>query len=368
MSTRLTLWLADGPLDASDTPWYWHVPGLQSGLAETAEEKAALSRLGHKTLWVIIPGQWVRVVPLDLPKMRSSERLQAAGFALEEHIGSALSEQHIALPTDEIPRAGIMGKAKLAALYTALKNYNLFPDRILADFDALTVLMPVRLEDRIIVPGTTPDMQGQPGYTLDPEVYDSLPDVKPASPVALDDLTAQLSDEGAVNFINAKYRSHALSSQSFTGLARAACLLAVLGVGALAWTGLSARAVNLQADELKAQTRQIYETATGERAPANPALTVTRANRDAGPVSADFMTLSALLFQAVEQTDNVLVDSVQYDQAQNRLTVRLIYPGFETASQLERTVSQLGGSFRTGGVREQGDQLVGDAVLTLGGV
>lgn len=360
MSAPLIIWL---PQDIRQT-WHWYVSPELSGQAQSEAEKADLASVDTKSVYVILPGQWVRMFALDLPKMRSSDLKNAAGFSIEDKIAAPVGRQHIAISSqDGQTRAGVIASEKMQAVKKALSAAGVSATQIFADFDVLRPQGSIyRLADRVIV-------AGEDGFTTDPDLYGALggsPEL-PTAQASAAQLSRSLYFDSGVNFAQGKFSGRTFQIGNIKSLWRVAALFVGLAVVGLGWSGVNARAVNLQSSSLAEQMRETYEVATGQSAPSNPALTVTRAIKSGGPVQADFLSLSALLFEAVSRVDAVVVDTLQYDQTQNRLNLRLIYPSFESASEIEVAVAALGGEFRAGGVREQAGRKIGDAVLTLGG-
>ena len=69
---------------------------------------------------------------------------------------------------------------------------------------------------------------------------------------------------------------------------------------------------------------------------------------------------------ALLQTSNIEIQSLSYEASKAQLNLRLIYSSFESAGELEQAVSRTGGRLRPGGVREQNNVLIGDAVFESG--
>ncbi|MEP1230685.1 MAG: GspL/Epsl periplasmic domain-containing protein, partial [Litorimonas sp.] len=147
-------------------------------------------------------------------------------------------------------------------------------------------------------------------------------------------------------------------------------LAALFFLCAVSWLGLeaaTARAKGQEALFIQSETSRLYTETTGQAAPTNPALAATRAIQSGPKQNVKFLTLSKILFDGVGQTEGVVIETVQYDKSRSELSLRIIYPGFASATDLETAVSNFGGVFEAVGVREQGGQFIGDAVLRLGG-
>lgn len=353
----LSLWL---PQDLS-APWPWH-DGDGSGLASSATEKAVLGARAGKDAVVIVPGQWVRIFSHDLPKMRERERLSAAKFSIEDKLAAPLEAQHCVIGADTDQRIAVMAREKMDAVITALSAAGLGGARLCADFDILQGYDgPIKLADRIIMPGAL-------GQSVDLDMAQIAGAPQGLIDARLADVAAALTPERALNLRSGDYAAKGAGFGRIGAkeIMRAAVLLAALGLSYGLWEASKIRAAQAHIAELKAQSRAIYTQATGEQAPANVGRAVTRALNSGGGEQADFLVLSSALFRALESVDGVMIDSVQFDAARGQLNLRLIYPSFEAASAVEQAARAQGVTFRPGGVREQGGQRIGDAVLTGG--
>ncbi len=352
MSDTLILWL---PQDL-DGPWHWR-SGDRSGEAVTSVQKAALAEPAGRPLSVIFAGQLARNFAHSLPEMRASERRKAAGFAIEDKLAAPLSEQHVTMAAGDDKRIAVIQSQALSNMITALSASGLRPEGLYADFDALPEEgIHWRLPDRFISPGPL-------GYTIDPEWSDA-----PGQQAEIPDVLARVNVGGAINYLSGAFTpKRGGGLVSFSMLRRLGVLAVIAAAAFLALIAAQTRALNLEAANIRDNTRSVYTSYTGDPAPANPALTVTRANKTPSGGDGNFLALSSLLFRSIEKTEGIMVDTLQFDKSENQINLRLIYPSFESATQLEQAVKTSGGNLQAGGVRELNGRLVGDAVLKLGG-
>jgi len=376
VTSELIIWMGTDP----NASWYWTAPEkiLQKamekssiasheylqGRVSTDEAKAELARREDKDVCVIIAGQSVRIVAHDLPKLSGKERLAAAGFAIEEDVAGMLSGQHIVLGDKDDARAAIITKVKMQEIIAALDKAGFTDVPIYADFDALSsARKALALEDRVIVAMPL-------GHTLDKAWHDpkNVAEIIPDS----QNLAKFVNLEAAINLRQNSFSPR--QSFAFSGtkidiksLGRLAALCVICGVSWLGFQAVSTHAKTQQTVYVKSETARIYSDATGRAAPPNPALAVTRTIQSRSTQNANFLSLSKLLFDAVSQTDGIIIETVQYDTSRSELSLRIIYPGFASTTELETTTLGLGGVFEAGGVREQGGQFIGDATLRLGG-
>ena len=329
------LFISDSPNGA------WHV-------GDTAFDPSERAQLSGREFAVVLPGQSVRILPHDLPRLRTRERLSAARFHVEPLVAEDVDSLHIAVAEG---RLGVVSRARMDRLMDALSTAGVTPTAIVADFD---ILGPSTLPDRIVVEGATLD----PGFPLDGEV---------PSPMGFADAARRARLEGAVDFLTGTYARRAIPAfselGSLLGRWRWAAALPVLLVAS--WglqQAAQARAERLQVADLRERAATLYTDATGETA-SDPARAVRALTATpAGPSALDAL---AVLYAAMEDVPDVSVSRLRWDEGRAQLEVEFLYPGFEATSSVEAAVARAGGQLEAGGIRELQDRLVGDAVLTL---
>ena len=308
-----------------------------------------------KEIVAILSGQSVRIYPHSLQATSKRDRLSAAGFSVEDKIAVPLNRVHIALSDDRI---AVIDKNELTTNLAHLKEAGLTPSKAIADFEALSDIEgAVSLLDRVVTTGAlghAVDMGwGDEGKTYPDETL-------------LSSIGAKLEKNDALNILQNSFFPKSGFNFGWRKLAPLGGIAACLGIAALILHGVEARALKLQAAEMKAQTAQIYSEATGEAAPRNPALAATRAIKSGGTDTLAFLRLSQILFSGVEEIEGLSVEQLRYQEAQNELQLRLVYPSFESAGALEAAIRSAGGQLTTGGVREQSGRFVGEATLRGG--
>ena len=303
---------------------------------------------------MILAGQSVRLYSHELPATSKRDRLAAAGFSIEDKVGEPLDSLHIALDDSRI---GVMSKTHIQAALNQLSSAGLTPVKAYADFDVVPEQISVL--GRVI-------LGGELGHTLDADWSDTK-SAKPITDEAFLGMIAQRLESGdALNMLQNEFLAKSDFNFNAKGFAALGGLAACLGLAVLVLQGVQARALSLQAADLKTQTAQLYTDATGQKAPKNPALAATRALKAGGKNNFEFLQLSQILFQGVDKVEGLSVDQLRYQQARNQLQLRLIYPSFESASVFEAAIRDVGGELVTGGVREQSGQFVGEANLQAG--
>lgn len=310
---------------------------------------------GRQSYDLVLPGQMLRIYAHELPKMREREKAAAARFAIEDRTATALEGQHIVIGPAQDARLAVIDESALRVVLTKLESQGLDIGDIYADFDwAAPQDAPIKLSDRII-------FTGREGYTIDPEwADDDLADIPLSN-------WASLSPRGgALSLRQGEFAPRNKFNLPFASLSKIAALLVITGFSWLTLQWAGARAVQKQTVSLKMQTAELYTQSTGQAAPANPALALTRAVKSSPKSGANFQTLLAELNTVLAETDNIAIQTLTFDEAKSQLSLRLIYPSFESAGALEQAANRSGTIFRAGGVREQNGELIGEAVFEIG--
>lgn len=346
MSEPLVIWL---PEDLDDA-WAYYKSAEVQGWAADENERNELAKVGNGGCYVICPGTWFRVFPHSLPEMKSSERLSAAGFAIEEKLAAPLDEQHIVLGDGDDQRVGVVDKKLMSTVMERLDSHGITPASLIAEFEAFARDMDAQTSwNRTIHPGPM-------GYSLDAVLEGD-------NPLSLIPL---MRFEGALNYAQGGFSRRSRRSfgtQQWTALAATLALAFFTWLG---WQWADARAMNAQASEMRAEAAKLYTEATGKKAPPNFRRTVERRIKSGGETTSDFVTLTALFFNGVKTVDQVYVDSMRYNEARGALIVKMVYPGFDSANELEVAFKNTPVNFKPGAVRDQKGQLVGEAELTMG--
>lgn len=303
---------------------------------------------------LLLPGQIIRAFLTDIPdKVRGQERVNMARYAHEDQIATHLDDLHIIVGQGDVALTRIISKTAMDACLAELD-----PHQIYADFDALAGVSDdaVFLLDRVVCPGATP-------FTLDPDWSETSGTVYDDQTLAAMIFT-QIDLGNCPDLRRGAYRRRRkIQAGPWVAIAATAIVCALLGVSA---SVAEMRARTAQADSLQAQAQSLYVQATGQPAPDN----LARAVRRAAPQGSDpttFLALSDSLFAAMSQHPDITIERLSFEAQDNMLRLRLIYPDFDAAAGLERSLTQSGASFTAGGVREQSGRFIGDAAIALAG-
>jgi len=346
MSEPLIIWL---PEDL-DEAWAYYRSVEVQGWAADEDERKALARLDKGECYVVCPGTWFRVFPHSLPEMKLSERLSAAGFAIEEKLAAPLDEQHIVLGQDDDQRIGVVNSELIKNLMTRLDAFGIVPTRLVAEYEAFTS------DTGALTSWHRTIHSGPMGYSLDAAEEGD-------NPLSL---VPQMQFDNVLNYASGDFTRRRRGSFGTRHLAALAAALLVSFFGWLGWQWADARAVNAQAADMRAETARIYTEATGRKAPPNIRRVIERQVKSGGETSADFVTLNALFFDGLKRVEKVYVESLRYNESRGALIVKMVYPSFETASQLEKVYAGGPAVFKPGSVRDQKGQLIGEVEFSMG--
>lgn len=347
MSEPLIIWL---PEDLDETWAYYQSETIQGWIVDDDDRKK-VSQINNGACTVICPGTWFRSFGHSLPDMKSSDRLAAAGFAIEEKLAAPLEEQHIVVAGGDEQRIGVIEKDLIEKVMTRLSDHNLTPLMVIPEYEAFPSEMDQFITmNRAVQPGPM-------GYSMDA-------DDEGHNPLALIPL---MDLDGALNYAQGEFSRKHNALPKMRAFGSIAAALTIAGFSWLLWQGAQARAMQTQADTLIAEAGQLYADATGKPVPSNPASTILRQVRRGGETQADFMTLSAQFFNGLKEVDGVFVETLRYNEDRGQLTLKLIYPSFETAARLEQIFQSSNGDFKSGAVRDQNGELIGEGVFKIGG-
>lgn len=346
MSEQLVIWL---PEDLDDA-WAFYKSGDEQGWAADEEERKNLARLASGGSVVVCPGTWFRTFPHSLPEMKVTERVSAAGYAIEERLAAPLDEQHIVLGKGDDQRVGVVNRDLMSGVMARLDDCNIVPSSLIAEYEAFSMET-----DTLAVWGRTIH-PGPMGYAMDGMTEGE-------NPLSL---IPQMQFSEALDYAQGSFTrrsSRAVGTKEIMGLV-ASVLLAL--VGWLGWQWSDARATQQQATDIRAEASRLFTEATGRPAGANMIRVVERAVNGGGQQKSDFVTLSALFIDGLKQVDNVTVESLRYNETRGALTVKMIYPSFDTAQRLEQLFASGPAKFRAGSVRDQKGQLIGEGEFSMG--
>ncbi len=305
-------------------------------------------------LTIILPGQWVRIYETDLPKAGRAQQLKMARFAREDDIANNAEDLHFALSDSQPPHLAIVDQDVMDRLLETLGG--LRPKAVYADYDLLSGDKALHVIDRAVEPSRA---------ALDLDWTDeTLGRVSDGKLAAL--FAEGLFAGRGLNLLQGDYRARSNINVPRVPLIRFGALAATAALALFVWGGVQARAAGAQAKDLRAQTAAEYLAATGNRAPSNPGRKAAQSLK-AGPTTpTGFLDLSSILFSGLSGFEDMRVDQLRYNAADKVLRLRLIYPSFGAAAQVEAAISKAGGVLTTGGVREQEGAFVGEATLSIG--
>ncbi|RZV40922.1 MAG: hypothetical protein EX271_09165, partial [Acidimicrobiales bacterium] len=299
--------------------------------------------------------------------LKEKQKVQAAGFSIEDDLAASLDDTHIAFDA-HASRLAICSNDLIADVNAALNAHGLQADVMCADYDSFADDALFEYQGRVIS-STASGL----GFAVETGLASAVLDKDQGIPATI---TAQglleriakslMAGHEPIDLMQGKFAQK--SSFAGGGFKRLALLAAgvvvaflVLNIGQGIMIGNKTKAVEKEIDQIYA------EIFPGQAIPSNPAQHVYRATRAlGGSAQTDFVSLSALLAKSVQDVEGVEISSLRYDKAKGQLNLSILYGSFEDTEKLKAAVQRHGGSFTEGGTRQSGEGLSGDAVLSGG--
>jgi len=130
--------------------WDWGLPETgQIGHAATSDEKTVLAGKSFSRVVVVVPGTEVVTKLHTLEGLKEKQKIQAAGFSIEDELAASLDDTHIAFDPNG-SRMAICSNDVMVNVGAALGTYGLNPDIICADYDSYADEASVEYQGRII--------------------------------------------------------------------------------------------------------------------------------------------------------------------------------------------------------------------------
>lgn len=360
----LILMISTDPLSA----WDWGLLGTGKwGRAETSEEKSALADLNFSRLLAIIAGTEIIIKLHTLESLKEKQKIQAAGFSIEDELAASLDDTHIAFDGNA-SRLAICSKALMIAIDNALRDHCLSADMMCADYDSFQGEARLEYQGRII------SRAGSGlGFSVETGLASAVLDKGQKIPSTI---TAQgllekiakslMAGHVPINLLQGQFANKtSWGHGKFRRLAMLAAGLVVaflvLNIGQGLYYGNKTKSVEKEINQIYAEVFPDKPIST------NPAQDMYRATRALGGVSTtDFVSLSALLAKSIQDVEGVEISSLRYDKAKGQLNLSILYGSFEDTEKLKAAVQRYGGIFTEGGTRQSGGGLSGDAILRGG--
>ena len=353
--------------DPSDA-WEWGFPATgKLGRAETDGDKSALSNLNYSRLVVVVPGTEVVTKLHALEGLKEKQKIQAAGFSVEDELAAPLEDTHISFDR-HASRLAICSAAFLEGVNAELVSHGLSADLICADYDGFSDETSFEFQGRMI----TRAGSGL-GYSIETELASAVLDKGQKIPGTI---TAQaflekvakslIAGHTPINLLQGRFaKKSAMGAGRYRRLAMLAAAVVVAFVGLNVGEGLL---YGSKTKAVKNEINSIYtELFPDTPVPNNPVRDIVRAqSAQGGSSSNDFVALSALLAKSVQDVDGVEISSLRYDKAKGQLNLSILYGSFEDTEKLKAAVVKNGGVFTEGGTRQSGEGLSGDAILQGG--
>ena len=341
-------------------PWAYGGKGRKMDWAKTDAQKSSLADKGDIIL--ILSGENIRRYHLELPGLRGRELRSAIEFELEDRMGGAISSELICQSRKKPGSVAVVTADFQQALANVLEQYDLNPERIIVDYEAIGDGQNFNIGERYIKGGVE-------GYVVAEDWTELLPDAPDFTPITPDDLFSRFQE----NLSSEDNRpldlreglgfraGHDFMWQRWAKIAALAAGFVILPFMLDRYA--EARAWDQQAREDRVVTTELYQNVTGET-PRDAALALSRQLKN-GTTQIGFLDMSSVLFASLTDVEGAEIDTMRYDPRQGVLQLSIRYPSFEAGAALEQAALQRGGRLVVGGIRERGDTLVGEASFSL---
>lgn len=341
----------------ADAPLQWALCADKDVIEFGETPFSDVGQIADKNLPIVLvmSGQNIQTFSHDLPKMNRKERAQAILYSIEDNLSTSLDNLHIALKDDEVPMVSVVDTSLMVEIRNWASLHGLRLRQMIADYDALSLSSPspIRLSDRVIVPG-------RQGHTLDPNWYEGEADtIEPSEFFSL--IVENLPN--TTNLMQGDFTPKSTLGNTAKIWTQLGSFVAALGIAFLLFQTASTLAVQAQANKIRAQTKMLYTQATGQGAPDNPARAVIQAQKNGDIAPLQFLMLSNIAFEVLRDFEDVTIERMTFQNSRHELQMRFIYPSFERAEDVKNAMDKAGGNFIPGGVREQSGRFVGEAVL-----
>jgi len=352
----------------SDDPWEWGLTEKgEWGNPKSDADKSALSSLPYTRLIAVLPGTEVITKLHTLEDLKEKQRIQAAGFSIEDDLAASLEDTHIAFDPNA-SRMAICSNDRIEQTIAELVKHGMTPDIICADYDCFGSDISFEYNGRIVSQSASgigfavetgmasaflSKDQGIPSQISPQRIFENI-------------ANSFKSGHSPINLRQGKYAKRTkLGGARFKRLAALAAALVIAFLALNIGPGLN---YSNKTSTLKSEINSIYTELFPDTAvPENPVLPVLRAQSDRnGSSSSDFVALSSILAQSLREIDGIEISSLRYDKARGQLNLSILYGSFEDTEKLKAAVHNNGGSFTEGGTRQSGEGLTGEAVLRAG--
>lgn len=352
----------------------------------------------------IAPGADVALHQAPSTKGSDANARAAALFAIEDDIAMDLDDVHLALgPRTEASTrpAVVVTKHIMTVWRDLLSDLDVSPDVMTPDFMAMTLP-----EDGAVIVDTGEGVlinTGQAGLTIEPELVAAvapplfegqtwstiqvlsdraeqlgLSTLRAYGPVDLQPTPSRLAffsacakgalQPGQVNLLQGAFARRGEVRFGLAGWRRAGVLGAITAIAALGLTLAETIAYRSAAHEARAEAQQIVSRLLpdqgGVRDPA--ALMRARVNAGQGGGPGLFLTLNAVLFDALQTSPTVELEGVRFDQQDGALIASLVFDSYADLEALGAQLEAAGAVVEDRGARSAGGRQSGDLELRSG--
>ncbi|MGA2655408.1 MAG: type II secretion system protein GspL [Gammaproteobacteria bacterium] len=374
---------------------------VKRGSLETLHQIAA-----QVPMIAVIPGTWLNMFSIDLPKGRANQVKKALPFLLEEQIAEDLENVHIALPIDfklgtKTPVA-VISKARMQTLINAFKNQQLNLQQAIPDWlclpqfpqtwtlhlgeafasvrqkndlgfsvqkDLLMPMLNLALKQALEKPQSlhvyhlpleAADMEEQL-TTLDiPLAYEAISD----EPLLL--WAEHFAPPAAINLLQGEFYVKPRMAEINRIWRKAGMVAAAIVAVQLIYSSIEYQHLKKQYDSVHAQVTSLYQTVFPGQAPGNNAraqLESLLAKNKGGGDNPLFNYLQAVSEPLLNTQD---VDLQQISLHEKNLKLEVIVKDFGVLGELENAISAKGLSVKQDSASLEKDHVIAQLQVTQG--
>lgn len=375
--------------------------GNAENISPAVEGVASLRILDiEDTTYAIAPGEAVTSHTVQIPTRSDAQARSAAGFALEDDLAVDLNDVHIAIgpPSDgNVRQALVAGQSTMRAWVTNLGTLGVQPALLVPEYAALAVesdeLVIVDRGDTVVLASETfgctvaPDLLRLLSDTLSSHVniskvrlYSDYPAALELGPIARGaniDSQPALSDEGyeylmvsgiraaKVNLLQGAYSVRPSLSQLMTRWAVPVCMAVLFAVSYLGLLVSEGIQFERQATSLWEQSEDVFRDALPDvRRIVNPRVQLqSRINEIGGGQGSPFLSMAAVLTEAMRTSGRGQLESLQFDSSRGHLSATIILPSYADVELLHDRVLQMGFLLEEGGTQTRDGQIISDVIV-----
>lgn len=345
-------------------------------------------------VYLVFNGFHVNYQHADIPAKTEAQARAAVPYILEDNLSSAPENLHFALGPqldDTLRPVAVIARDLLDAWLNTLKDNHIRPIGAYADFNCLSVqdigdatrVYQTPENDYIIISsnGAANRIDSDLAELVAPSLFDSnagefilYADTHPswftAQVTHRQSLTVEgfylaysdsISNENAINILQGEYANRASFKDLWMVWKRPMIMAGMLAFIFAGYFLVETWQLSRSIDRLDRET----QTAMQEAFPGVRSINQVRSRLRASQSNATdrFLLLSEVLFDSVQENENVSVISTRYDENRGELSVSLNTGSFNDVELVKNAVARRGASLNEGASRQIDSRVVADVII-----